>query len=185
MFDNIRSGNFWTVLGGIVAILSLLFSAYQFYQAAALSKRTVIAGLALEAHEHVYDFASQVNQYYGAKQAFDSELKNPNNDPIHPEIRLALVRVDGAISRAQIIDQVDIYACLITMRRIAANIVEGSISSNKPVNIAELVLDLDDFPKMVGRYIEGLKMLPDHHAPQNLNSNQGDPFCKIFDEAEY
>ena len=53
MMKLLKNGHFWTVLGGVVAVLSMLFSAYQFYQSAQLNKRTLLGGYALEAHRSV------------------------------------------------------------------------------------------------------------------------------------
>lgn len=154
----LKSGTFWTIAGVIVALAGLLFSSYQFYAAAELSKRTLVGGLVLDAHKQHYDFIARVTQHYSANRDEDGKLKAKPGDPIHPEIRLALIRSDGAIARAQIIEQPDIQACLMKMFRISSEILEVAIAQGKDIDLRSYALDLDDFPDMVRRYISGLPM---------------------------
>lgn len=173
------SGRFWTVAGGIIALASLLFSSYQFYTAAELNSRIYKGQLALEAHEEVYDFVAQFTQFYSANRdqigrKIDSGQPLPD---VHPNIRLALIRADGAIARAQVIDQPDIQACLQTMYRVQATLIESTMRQNKDVNLEEYAMDLDDFPKMIARYMEGKPL-----EPFQIGKREGDhpPNCAII-----
>lgn len=172
VFMNIlRKEKIWTIFGTGIAIFALLFSAYTFYESSKLAKRTMIAELVLDTHEKVYEFLAQVNQFHSAQAAFAKGKKQVNDDdPIHPEIRLALVRAEGAIARAQIIGNEDIQVCLVAMHHLMGGLVESSIPSGKDFSVQEYVLEMDAFPDMVRRYLSNLEMAPDQKKTQRNTS---------------
>ncbi|NKX66379.1 hypothetical protein HEP89_19820 [Labrenzia sp. 5N] len=119
------SAKTWTIVGGAAAIFSLLLSAMFFYSGAALTKRTLISGLALQAHEDVYNFLAQVNEHYSGNRDSEGRFLVKPGDDIAPEIRIALVQAEGAIARAKIIDDADISACLDAMYYLMGSLVEA------------------------------------------------------------
>lgn len=152
----------WAITGTWIGIVALVFSAYTFSESSRLAKRTMIAGLTMEAHEKVYEFLAQINQNYSAQNAFNKKQnQTENKDPIHPEIRLALVRANGAIARAQIVDNDHIQVCLMAMYHLIGSLVESSITSSADFSIEEYVLELDAFPDMVKRYLSNQEMTSD------------------------
>jgi len=184
--DILRKEKFWTIFGTGVTILALLFSAYTFYESSKLAKRTMIVELVLDAHEKVYDFLAQVNQFHSAQVAFAEGKKQGNDgDPIHPEIRLALVRAEGAIARARIIDNEDIQACLLAMFHLMGGLVESSITSGKDFSVQEYVLEMDAFPDMVRRYLSNLEMAPDQkRTSRDTSTSECGPMEFAFPEDE-
>ncbi|MCR9059500.1 MAG: hypothetical protein NXI02_19340 [Rhodobacteraceae bacterium] len=152
------SAKTWTIVGGAAAIFSLLLSAMFFYSGAALTKRTLISGLALQAHENVYNFLAQVNEHYSGNRDSEGRFLVKPGDDIAPEIRIALVQAEGAIARAKIIDDTDISACLDAMCYLMGSLVEWPMFQGIDFSVEEYVLELDGFPDMVGRYLEGKQM---------------------------
>lgn len=179
-WDRLKSPKLWTVLGGVAGIAGLLASSYQFYAASALNYRAYKGQLVLEAHRFAYEFIAEFTQHYDPPKAADEIrkiLKSPNGPRIHPNIRTALIRADGAVARAIIIDDEDIRLCLQRIYQIQATLIESTMRQSKDVSLQEYALDLDGFPKMVGRYVEGKPLLP---SQKSKTSDGGEKACSII-----
>lgn len=79
-------------------------------------------------------------------------------DDIAREIRIVLVQAEGAIARAKIIDDADISACIDTIYYLMGGLVEAPMFQGIEFSIEEYILELNGFPDMEGRYLEGKQM---------------------------
>lgn len=157
MLKFLRDGYFWTVLGGVIAVLSILFSAFQFYQSTQLNKRTLLGGYALEAHQSYTNLMAAVNQHANGRTEKEIEaIKSADGDLIPAEVRIAFINWEGAWGRAITVDNEIIRVCLSVLSSDVDAMMENEIGVvGKVVNVQDKVAEAEVFADMVVRYILG------------------------------
>lgn len=191
----VASPHSWTVLGGVVAVLALAASAFQMYQAAQLQResveidrRTMLADLAMRAHEEAYVFFATAIESPIAKEIFAAPEKEqtqdkypqPDQDVVTPEVRSAYLRLEGAVARAMLNTDPEVVACLRGLEFNAGTLLESTFPQRKSFDSENIFVALGGFPSMVERYLDG-KPPPqsfEGKAKDDINPDE----CEAFED---
>lgn len=164
MSDFWKRSGFWAGLGHTLAILGIIFAGFQIYQAAAIQReanetdrRTMMAELAMTAHEAAYEFMATV---------FASPVKaHPTKDEtgqlvgdsraVTNEIRSAGLRLSAAVSRALLVDDLEMAPCLRSLDDWWGTMVEVTLPLGKEYDGENFAVAIDSFPPIVKRYLDG------------------------------
>lgn len=187
----LANSHFWTVVGGIVAILALGASAIQMYQAAhmqretvEIDRRTMLADLAMRAHEEAYIFFTTAIESPVAKEIFAGAKAVPPTDDgdvsvVTPEVRSAYLRLEGAVARAMLNTDPEIVACLRGLEYNSGTLLESTFVQKLQFSSEDIFVALGGFPLVIQRYLNG-DAPPSELAGMALDEIDGDQ-CEAFD----
>lgn len=191
----VESRHFWSALISALTVAGFFIAAYQLYQAASFQRETVeidrrnnMAALALESHEAAMDFLAELLASPPLEKLLSGEATpTPANveqeadiSLVTNEVRTAYLKLDGAVSRAMLVEDKEMIACLRAMSEFSGTILESTIPMKRAIDSENIVVALGEVPLVVKRYLSG-EPAPAKFASMDDEAISGDD-CGDFAE---
>jgi hypothetical protein len=199
----IFSRNNWTFVVELGAIAAVAISVYQIKQGAQdrqasveLERRLMMSQLALDVHETAMSFISALSQDY-FDQLRSAPSKKESGSPVlsgdaadlealanaiavPASVRALSIQLDGAVSRARLINDAKIVSCLFAIEHWASGVVEEYPNSHGSSDLESVAVALGDLPSMISDYLtNGVRETVDA-TESNVNTSK----CEFMSEIE-